>query len=457
MIGKILDSRYEVISKLGQGAFGTTYLAIDRKLPDKDQCVVKHFSPRATDPATLELARRLFETEAKVLNRLGSHDRIPRLLAHFEQEQQFYLVEEFIAGHDLSFEFIPDKQISEQEVIVLLQDILEVLEFVHKNNVIHRDIKPSNLIRRQQDGKIVLVDFGAVKQISSQTGNLQGAANLTVAIGTPGYMPSEQTQGQPRLCSDIYAVGIIGICALTGLRATQLPQDTLTGEIIWRNQAQVSQKLAEIIEKMVKYDFRQRYQSATEVLQALQSLKPSEPILWKALIGVGIVTASAIALVPILIPSEKLESYSNMTYGISIKYPQTWMLSEIPDSRTGSLAKFISPKESNSDQYQENVILFVNLPANNKKLDEYTRNSITEIKQFFPDAKIISEGKTELAKLPAYQIVYTGKEEGNDVQVLQVWTIKDNRIYLINYTAQVSKYSKYLKSAQTMIHSLEIQ
>ncbi|MGH1395106.1 MAG: protein kinase domain-containing protein, partial [Trichormus sp.] len=101
MIGKILDGRYEIISKLGEGGFGATYLAIDRKLPDKDQCVVKHFSPQTINPYTLYHARRLFETEAKVLNRLGNNDRIPRLLAHFEEDENFYLVEEFIAGHDL--------------------------------------------------------------------------------------------------------------------------------------------------------------------------------------------------------------------------------------------------------------------------------------------------------------------------------------------------------------------
>ncbi|MBC1218497.1 serine/threonine protein kinase, partial [Nostoc sp. UCD120] len=337
MIGKILAGRYEIISKLGEGGFGTTYLAIDRKLPDKDQCVVKHFSPKATDLNTLFHARRLFETEAKVLNRLGNHDRVPRLLAHFEEDQKFYLVQEFIAGYDLSHEINPNKQWSQEKVIALLQDILEALEFLHQNNVIHRDIKPSNLMRRQQDGKIVLIDFGAVKQTGSQTVNAQGQMISTVVVGTPGYIPSEQNQGQPRLCSDIYAVGIIGIEALTNLNPMQLPKDNLTGEIIWRDQAQVSQQFAEIIDKMLKYDFRQRYQSATEALQALGKLtpanRPAKSIWQKAIIGLGIATlATIIAFLFIIIPrNNSLKNYSNTVYGISIKYPTDWEKTVTPD------------------------------------------------------------------------------------------------------------------------------
>jgi len=89
MIGKILGGRYEIISRLGRGAFGTTFLAVDRHLPDNDQCVVKQLKPQATDPLTLQVARPLFDNEAKALNRLGTHAQIPRLLAHFEEEQEF--------------------------------------------------------------------------------------------------------------------------------------------------------------------------------------------------------------------------------------------------------------------------------------------------------------------------------------------------------------------------------
>ena len=187
MIGQTLAGRYYIIRHLGGEAFNQTYLAEDKQLPDKDQCVVKHLKPQTTAPFTLEVARRLFEAEVQVLNRLGNHDQIPRLLAHFEENQEFYLVQDFIEGESLSQILTPGKRLSEAEVIDLLQEILEILEVIHKEGVIHCDIKPSNLIRRKQDGKLVLIDFGAVKQISTQVMNAQGQANFTIAVGCGSF------------------------------------------------------------------------------------------------------------------------------------------------------------------------------------------------------------------------------------------------------------------------------
>ncbi|MDZ8079737.1 MAG: protein kinase [Nostoc sp. DcaGUA01] len=463
MIGKILDGRYEIISKLGEGGFGATYLAIDRKLPDKDQCVVKHFSPKATDINTLSHARRLFETEAKVLNRLGNHDRVPRLLAHFEEDQKFYLVQEFIDGYDLSREINRNKQWTEENVIALLQDILEPLEFLHQHHVIHRDIKPSNLMRRQEDGKIVLIDFGAVKQISSQGMNSQGQMTATVVVGTPGYIPSEQSQGQPRLCSDVYAVGIIAIEALTNLNPMQLPRDHLTGEIIWRDQAKISYQFAQIIDKMVKYDFRQRYQSATEVLQALQQLTtanhPQKSVLRKAIVGLLIAsTATFIASLFILIPrNNTFEAYNNAIYGITIKYPSNWEKTGTPDRITGNVVKFISPKETETDSYLENINLIIqDLPENRRELEQFTNFYLDEVQQSDANIKILEQGKTQLTNRPAYQVIYTLEEEGVKIQRLQVWMVKNNKAYIMTYTADVAKYSKYLQTAQAMINSLQI-
>ncbi len=269
LLGQTLGGRYKIISSLGGGAFGQTYIAEDHQLPDHPRCVVKQLKPQAKDEMTLKTARRLFDTEAKVLHRLGSHDQIPRLLAHFEETQEFYLVLDCIEGHPLSQEIQPGKQLSEAFVIPLLNDVLSALAFVHRQNVIHRDLKPSNLIRRAGDGKLVLIDFGAVKQVSSQ-GISEGA---TVAIGTPGYMPSEQLAGSPRHNSDIYALGAIAIQALTGTVPSRLPQDPVSGELVWRDKAQVSEPLAQILDKMVRSHFRDRYQSAEEVLKDLANLE----------------------------------------------------------------------------------------------------------------------------------------------------------------------------------------
>jgi serine/threonine protein kinase/Tfp pilus assembly protein PilF len=275
MLEKTLQDRYKIIRPLGSGGFSATFLAIDQQQPDSPYYVIKQLEPQLTDSVHLQLARRLFKTEAKVLQKLGSHPQIPQLLDHFEENQEFYLVQEFIDGHDLSDELISGKQLSESDVICLLQDILGTLAFVHQQNVIHRDIKPSNLIRRHSDYKIVLIDFGAVKQIGTQTVSSSGLPPLTIAIGTPGYLPSEQASGMPKFNSDIYAVGMIGISALTGLSPTrqEFPKDPDTGEICWTHLTDASQRLINILDKMVCYDFRDRYQSVEAVLSDLQKLQ----------------------------------------------------------------------------------------------------------------------------------------------------------------------------------------
>ena len=263
---KTLRNRFEIVKHLGSGGSGDTYLAVDLDLPGQPHCVVKHFHPKDRNPAVLPIAKSLFDREAEVLYQLGNaHDQIPRLFAHFNEDGDFYLVQEFIDGHALTQEIVSGQRLSENTVLNLLKDILEVLAFVHQHNIIHRDIKPQNLMRRHSDQKIVLIDFGSIKKIGAL------GAGLTIAVGTPGYMPSEQAKGKPKLCSDIYAVGMIGIQALTGLIPEQLQDDPNTGEVIWRDKAQVSDGLANILDTMVRDRYNQRYQTAAEALQALNS------------------------------------------------------------------------------------------------------------------------------------------------------------------------------------------
>ena len=146
MIDTTIGGRYKIIRTLGGGGFGETFVAEDLQLPDRMQCVVKQLKPQSNNPFVLQTARRLFETEAKVLHMLGKHSQIPQLLAHFEENQEFYLVQELIVGNSLAEELT--QPMPEPYAIALLLDILPILEFVHQQNVIHRDLKPANLIRR---------------------------------------------------------------------------------------------------------------------------------------------------------------------------------------------------------------------------------------------------------------------------------------------------------------------
>lgn len=268
MQGTSLNSRYRIIEYIAKGGFGKTYLAEDTQLPGKDKCVVKQLHLSVDDPNFIKIARRLFKTEAQTLHHLGTHDRIPQLLAYFEEDEKFYLVQQYIEGHTLSHELEEGQSWTEDRVIELLQDCLDTLGFIHSKKVIHRDVKPDNLIRRNRDGKLVLVDFGTVKEIIAEQTQLIPA---TVVVGTRGYMPTEQARGKPRATSDIYALGVIAIQALTGIHPINLPEND-SGEIVWQDQARCSQQLQEIVTKMTCYHFKERYQNAGEVIAALDSI-----------------------------------------------------------------------------------------------------------------------------------------------------------------------------------------
>jgi CHASE2 domain-containing sensor protein/tRNA A-37 threonylcarbamoyl transferase component Bud32 len=272
LLGTRIGGRYQVIQIHGAGGFGETYIAEDSHRPDRPKCVVKKLSPSSNQPKHLVLARRLFKREAETLEKLGNqHEQIPQLLAYFEEETEFYLVQEFIDGHPLNHELPLGHQLPETQVLAILREILQILGFVHSQSVIHRDIKPSNLIRRDRDNRLVLIDFGAVKGLQI-AGDEENISDLTIGIGTQGYMAPEQQAGHPQFNSDIYAVGMMGVQMLTGISPSQLPRQAATGEIDWQDKTHASIGLVKVVAKMITYDYKQRYQSTEQVLQDLKKL-----------------------------------------------------------------------------------------------------------------------------------------------------------------------------------------
>ncbi len=277
-IEKLLDDRYQIVDTLGKGGFAITYLAEDTKRPSQPRCAIKHLVPARRDPAFVTMARRLFNTEAKILDKLGNHPQIPHLLAYFEQDQEFYLVQELIIGEPLDQELAKSNEPwPEKKVVELLQQLLTVLEYVHSQYVIHRDIKPSNIIRTQADQKLVLIDFGAVKEINPQSATITdsppgASGDRTIAIGTRGFTPPEQYAGRPNFSSDIYALGMIAIRAATATNPRDLELEEKTGNLQWQQLSVIGPELIVLIDRMVAYQYINRYPSAAAVWQDLQPI-----------------------------------------------------------------------------------------------------------------------------------------------------------------------------------------
>lgn len=269
--GAVIGNQYRIVQELGSGGFATTYLAVEIESETKGKCVVKQLQPRLNSQTIWENAKERFAKEAMVLQWLGIHGQIPQLLAHFEENQQFYLVQEFIEGEEFEQE-IHRQVLDETRLISFLCDVLEVLDFVHRQGVIHRDIKPSNLIRRKKDGKIALIDFGAVKEIGTLVFDDKQDTVQTQIIGTPGYMPPEQNNGKPVYSSDIYALGKTAIFALTGRSPIEWEDTGIGTTNTWQQATRISEPLTAILSKMINPKPLERYHCAAEVLEDLKPM-----------------------------------------------------------------------------------------------------------------------------------------------------------------------------------------
>jgi hypothetical protein len=152
-----------------------------------------------------------------------------------------------------------------------------VLLAVHEEGYIHRDIKPENVMLRKRDGKPVLIDFGAVKEVITTIVDAHGTPTSSIVIGSPGFMPLEQAAGKPVYSSDLYSLGLTAIFLLTGRRPRELT-DLHTGEIVWRNLAPVNPEFADLIEQAIQPIARDRFRGAQQMLELLKNQSDSEDI-----------------------------------------------------------------------------------------------------------------------------------------------------------------------------------
>lgn len=352
---RVGSGRYEILSELGSGGFGETYIVRDTQ-GFFENAVLKRLQVqslqrerKSSQKYILEDAKQRFKKEAEILRILGQHEQIPEVYDCFEDKEEFYILLEFINGVEFTKELKEKKTLTENEVIKFLSEVLEILVFVHQHNIIHRDIKPSNLIRRDSDGKIFLIDFGAVKEINFLGEDSQGKVNPTVSIGTAGYTPPEQWIGNPKLSSDIYALGMICIQAITGLYPDNINTDE-NHQIIWYplgQGLQVTPQLRNILDTMVRFNDRERYQTASHALDAVKKLQKKQlhrSIIYPSIgaIILIILTTLGINIIPLLSYKEN-NNASNLKNASTVKTKNT---NPEPPSNSQSNNKFKLPSKA---------------------------------------------------------------------------------------------------------------
>lgn len=264
-----LRGRFNILDQIGQGGFGKTYLAEDLD-NRKKLCVVKQLVYQGTSTYAVQEAQRLFEQEAERLDQLSPHPQIPKLLAYFEDDRYLYLVQEFIEGHDLDHELMKYGAFEEAKIWEILTELLPILKFVHEHKVIHRDLKPENVMRRGSDRKLILIDFGVAKLLAESANARKGGT----VVGTLGYASPEQLRGKVSPASDLFGLGMICFRLLTHQDIAQLFQDYDYGWVEhWQDHLNVtiSQRLTEVLDKLLKLHVQDRYLTADDVLNDLKT------------------------------------------------------------------------------------------------------------------------------------------------------------------------------------------
>ena len=485
MSNHILHLHYQIVKILGLGRSGITYLVKDIDTIESRLYVVKEIQSINNSELSPALIRAMFEAQGSIAYRVGQHPQVPSIVARFEEDGHRYLVREYIEGELLSQELVPGSIWSQTQVFDFLMDLIGILCFVHSFNYIHQDINPHNIIRRYDDSRFNLIGFSGAKVLGNKDPN--SLANYPVNYNNSSYIPYEQEHNSPQFNSDIYAVGAIAIQALTGNFPIQRDADSY--EFQWQDDLRIDARLVKIIDRMVRPDYRNRYQSGFEVLADLQSFALTQlPVnktnqfkpylifsgaICTLLLGTGVakllsapndrppllapIVAATKVVVPTIHNDPKLQIYTEKE--IKIEYAKNWQKDDVFNIITGEQVIFTSPKQNSVDKYQENISIRVEKLTNPRiTLSSYTQAAIAEIKKYYLDAKIIESSSTNLANKPAKLVVYTGKDEKSlPIKNLEVWTIDRGNAYIITYKAAPDRYYQHLETAMAMINSFELK
>ncbi|MDB9307510.1 protein kinase [Aphanizomenon sp. CS-733/32] len=486
LILKGRKGHYQTIKPLGKGGFGATFQAIDLDSVNQRQCVIKRLNindnPEISDKL-VEGIKAAFDREAQVLEFLGDNSgNIPTLYDYFsftapvfgqQKELEFkYLVQQYIQGEDLSQELRRKGRFSETEILDFLKQILPILQFIHHQDSIHRDIKPSNIVRETATQKLFLIDFGAVKQVvSGETNMKKSVAFFTKVYASPEQRPEEGRIGEIYPSSDLYSLAVTCLELLTGTT----PVDYLSNNYQnWRQQASriISPSLANILNKMLRDEHIYRFQSAAEVMTAVNESRittpPTEPptIIPKQLeILKPLLIKSVFLIFPIIVGVIGVNSYLRLPKvvevveyaksGIKFQYPKNWQETPAIDKLTR-----IVPKNTISSSLTPEFFITIDELFHSETLVDYTQFSIRQIEALGQNAKIIKSGQIQLGETQGYQVVYEFRDNIHKVnfQEMQVWIVNDKKAYILTYRAEDKSYPEFAKTVEdTIIKSFRLE
>ncbi len=258
MIGQILAERYEI--KEIKDA-GRTFVAEDKYRPGYPLCLIQRIQGQGSSVQTRTMAKLMLEQRVEAIGRLGKFNQIPGVLNFIETDQAIYLVEEIVSGYLLSQEMVPGQPWTELQVTELMQEVLEILSFMHQHRVVLRGLRPDNLVRRQSDGKLVLINLLMLPpKHNLKTGS---RPNLTAI-----YQPREQLEGNPVFSSNFYSLGMMALQALTGL----LPESLLEAKSHGVDSKNVSRDFARLLDRLLADSAYDRPATAQDVAKALRAL-----------------------------------------------------------------------------------------------------------------------------------------------------------------------------------------
>ena len=268
--GLTIAGRYTIVEALGRGGMGKVYRVIDNNIDD--EIALKVLNPEvATDQSTIDRFRNELKTARKI-----SHRHVCSMYDIQEQDGIHFITMEFVPGEDLKTLIKRIGQFSIGKAASIARQVLDGLREAHRAGIIHRDLKPQNIMI-DRDGNARIMDFGIARFLKTK-----GITQAGVIIGTPEYMSPEQVEGKDvDQRSDIYSLGIILYEMLTGRlpfsgdtpfsigfkQKSELPQNPR------ELNAQIPEEINRIVLKCLEKDKSKRFQSAAEMLEAMNMVE----------------------------------------------------------------------------------------------------------------------------------------------------------------------------------------